>query len=219
MKNIIKTRTLFGAGLTALAFSSIFTSTAFAQTCAVVPTCEDLGYDLSASDCADKKALKCPFDNTKYFCNVSTTNCTSSHTLTSCPENAVCSTCELNGKYKQTDCAPGYGIDADGKCTVPCSPCDDGYLYADYPSMRCATNLATSSTTLFVHYQIFCIKTSGRLEIVDSGKEFSLQVYSRELECENAQLNDLRSLLKKYIMEMRNRNQCVRYVMSRFLEP
>ena len=68
MKNIIKTRTLFGAGLTALAFSSIFTPTAFAQTCATVPTCDELGYDLSASDCTGKKALKCPFDNTKFYC-------------------------------------------------------------------------------------------------------------------------------------------------------
>ena len=68
MKNIIKTRTLFGAGLTALAFSSIFTSTAFAQTCATVPTCDELGYDLSETDCSGKKALKCPFDNTKFYC-------------------------------------------------------------------------------------------------------------------------------------------------------
>ena len=72
MKNIIKTRTLFGAGLTALAFSSILSSTAFAQTCAVVPTCEDLGYTFSATNCNGKKILKCPFDQTKFFCLINT---------------------------------------------------------------------------------------------------------------------------------------------------
>ena len=67
MKNIIKTRTSFGAGLTALAFSTIVTSTAFAQTCATVPTCEELGFDKTQRDCVTTP-LKCPFDQTKYYC-------------------------------------------------------------------------------------------------------------------------------------------------------
>ena len=101
MKNIIKTRTLFGAGLTALAFSSILSSTAFAQTCAVVPTCSELGYDLSASDCAGKKALKCPFDNTKFYCPDSSGNnggCTSPNVGSILYSDKSCSTELISGK-------------------------------------------------------------------------------------------------------------------------
>ena len=39
-----------------------------AQTCAVPPTCESLGYDKSADECSDLAQLKCPFDQSKYFC-------------------------------------------------------------------------------------------------------------------------------------------------------
>ena len=66
MKNIIKTKTLFGAGLTALAFSLILTSTAFAQSCAAVPTCDELGYNKTT--CNGFVSLKCPFDKSKLFC-------------------------------------------------------------------------------------------------------------------------------------------------------
>lgn len=38
-----------------------------AQTCAVPPTCESLGYDKSADECVDKAVLKCPFDENKIF--------------------------------------------------------------------------------------------------------------------------------------------------------
>ena len=37
-------------------------------TCATPPTCAELGYDQTASDCAGKKMVKCPFDQTKVFC-------------------------------------------------------------------------------------------------------------------------------------------------------
>ena len=40
-----------------------------AQTCAVPPTCESLGYDKSADECVDKAVLKCPFDENKIFCS------------------------------------------------------------------------------------------------------------------------------------------------------
>lgn len=39
-----------------------------AQTCAVPPTCESLGYDKSADECRGLAQLKCPFDQSKYFC-------------------------------------------------------------------------------------------------------------------------------------------------------
>ena len=39
-----------------------------AQTCVVPPTCEGLGYDKTASDCSGLAKLRCPFDDSKYFC-------------------------------------------------------------------------------------------------------------------------------------------------------
>ena len=39
-----------------------------AQTCAVPPTCESLGYDKFADECRGLAQLKCPFDQSKYFC-------------------------------------------------------------------------------------------------------------------------------------------------------
>lgn len=55
----------FGASLIALAFSSM---NAQAQTCTVPPTCEALGFTLTASDCVGKTTLKCPFDQNKIYC-------------------------------------------------------------------------------------------------------------------------------------------------------
>ncbi len=43
-----------------------------AQTCVVPPTCEELGYDKVASDCGSLAKLKCPFDDSKYFCTAYT---------------------------------------------------------------------------------------------------------------------------------------------------
>ena len=41
-----------------------------AATCAVAPTCEQLGYVQSSSDCAGaKNILKCPFDLSKLYCS------------------------------------------------------------------------------------------------------------------------------------------------------
>ena len=66
MKNIMK-HTKIGASLIALAFSLFVTHNAQAQSCATPPSCTELGYTRSASDCATI-ALKCPFDQTKYYC-------------------------------------------------------------------------------------------------------------------------------------------------------
>ena len=43
-----------------------------AQTCVVPPTCEGLGYDKAASDCGGLAKLRCPFDDSKYFCTAYT---------------------------------------------------------------------------------------------------------------------------------------------------
>ncbi|MBS4773063.1 MAG: tail fiber protein [Proteobacteria bacterium] len=39
-----------------------------AQTCSQAPSCSELGYTKSASDCAGKTILYCPFDKTKAYC-------------------------------------------------------------------------------------------------------------------------------------------------------
>lgn len=64
-------KNLYGASLIALAFS-LNISDAFAQTCAVPPTCAQLGYTKSASDCGGLATLKCPFDDSKLFCTAYT---------------------------------------------------------------------------------------------------------------------------------------------------
>ena len=41
---------------------------ASAQTCTTAPSCSELGYTKSASQCSGKTMLYCPFDKTKVFC-------------------------------------------------------------------------------------------------------------------------------------------------------
>ena len=60
----------FGVFLPALI---AFVPAAQAATCAVAPTCEQLGYVQSSSDCAGaKNILKCPFDLSKLYCSKAT---------------------------------------------------------------------------------------------------------------------------------------------------
>ena len=48
-------------------------SSAYAEiNCSVRPTCSDLGYTMSESDCAGRFTLKCPFDTSKLFCGGNT---------------------------------------------------------------------------------------------------------------------------------------------------
>ncbi|MBE6453514.1 MAG: hypothetical protein E7017_01335 [Alphaproteobacteria bacterium] len=47
----------------------------FADTCATLPKCADLGFVNTADECGKLAKLKCPFDDTSYFC--STNNCKS----------------------------------------------------------------------------------------------------------------------------------------------
>ena len=41
---------------------------AFAQQCTQAPSCAELGFTDSVSDCADDGILYCPFDKSKVFC-------------------------------------------------------------------------------------------------------------------------------------------------------
>ena len=38
--------------------------------CATLPTCEELGYTHNETLCANQAVMRCPFDNTKIFCNI-----------------------------------------------------------------------------------------------------------------------------------------------------
>lgn len=60
------TTKIFGASLSALAFS--LPATTLAQTCIVPPTCEELGFIKTSTDCAGKTILKCPFDKAQVYC-------------------------------------------------------------------------------------------------------------------------------------------------------
>ena len=59
---------ILGASFLTIAFSFIGNTSALAQTCATPPTCESLGYTLTASQCTGRTVLKCPLDTSKIFC-------------------------------------------------------------------------------------------------------------------------------------------------------
>lgn len=59
-----KTKKLWGVSLLVLAFS--FDTNA--QTCKVPPTCESMGFTMTAAACNGKTILKCPFDEAKVYC-------------------------------------------------------------------------------------------------------------------------------------------------------
>ena len=67
MNTTIKNRVIMGVSLLLMTFS--FASNGVAEeSCTQVPTCEELGY--TKTSCPYRKALKCPFDQSKLFCGV-----------------------------------------------------------------------------------------------------------------------------------------------------
>ncbi|MBE6453230.1 MAG: hypothetical protein E7012_07080, partial [Alphaproteobacteria bacterium] len=84
-------------------------STSLAQdSCMVRPSCADMGYTKSATDCEGKKAISCPFDITLFYCPESGF---SEYPLETCPDNGVCS--ELT-QYKLDGCQNSYELSSDG---------------------------------------------------------------------------------------------------------
>lgn len=63
-KGFCKTGTAFLLASTVLCAAA----DSVAQSCAVAPTCESLGYTMATADCNGKKTLKCPFDTSKLYC-------------------------------------------------------------------------------------------------------------------------------------------------------
>ena len=70
-KNSINISGVMLSILTVFSFSSTQ-----AQTCVQPPSCEDLGYSQTLSDCLGvKRTLKCPFDKSKMYCQINPTEC------------------------------------------------------------------------------------------------------------------------------------------------
>lgn len=65
------TKTKMNISLSILAFS-LASSNVSAQTCAEQPTCEDLGYFYTTSECTQQAVLKCPFDDSLVYCSAPT---------------------------------------------------------------------------------------------------------------------------------------------------
>ena len=100
-----------------LAMPPVITETA-AQTCAVPPTCNELGYTQKESDCSGLNMLKCPFDKSAVFCGGE--NC--SYTKTSLPSGcSVADSCSKNGKTYYADtciqCASNYTLTSSKTCS------------------------------------------------------------------------------------------------------
>ena len=62
------TKKILGASLSLAAFSFGYAQNVQAQSCVVLPTCEELGYTDIAARCENGELLKCPFDESKVFC-------------------------------------------------------------------------------------------------------------------------------------------------------
>lgn len=78
--------------------------------CIARPSCADMGYNKTATQCAGKDYLRCPFDTSAYFCGEVCDF--SNFPLQTCPANGVCSnyTCRGITKYKLDSCIGCYRI-------------------------------------------------------------------------------------------------------------
>ncbi len=57
-----------------LGLGCLYPTTISAQTCTAAPSCADMGYTKTVSDCSGKNTLKCPFDLTKVSCEEAITD-------------------------------------------------------------------------------------------------------------------------------------------------
>jgi len=108
-----------------------YTSSAMAQTCTAAPSCEEMGYTQSASDCAGKISLRCPFDLSAYLCGAVGSCDFSDYPLSSCPTGGNCSniTCDGTTKHKLNSCNSGYTMSGNACCdfsSYPLTSCPEG---------------------------------------------------------------------------------------------
>ena len=93
--------------------------------CNTIPTCAEIGYTKTATDCEGKVMLRCPFDITNdnaVFC-ADGELCSDEFNLDACPANGDCEEC--GGKQKFNGCNSGYSL-ADGNVC-----CSDEYYNLD----------------------------------------------------------------------------------------
>ena len=70
-----KCKQMMGAVLLMASFSQ--SGSALATSCAVPPTCEQLGYKMKVDDCGENPVLRCPFalsDDNQVYCTESAQN-------------------------------------------------------------------------------------------------------------------------------------------------
>ena len=101
--------------LTYFAAAILLTSPAYAQTCTLTPSCEDLGYTMNSEQCNSGSSLKCPFDETKLFCYQEQDNDGEGGAIVLTVENAVYSDPQgiavyVRGGYVRVDCGNGEEI-------------------------------------------------------------------------------------------------------------
>jgi len=111
-----------------------YTSSAMAQTCTAAPSCEEMGYTQSASDCTGKISLRCPFDLSAYLCLELGSCDFSDYPLSSCPTGGNCSniTCDGTTKHKLNSCNSGY-TQSGNTCNPDCD-------FTNYPLASCPSN-------------------------------------------------------------------------------
>jgi len=151
-------------------------STSLAQdSCMVRPSCADMGYTKSASDCIGKKAIACPFDLSAYYCPEVGESCDfSEFPLTECPANGNCTDFECEGttQYKLDSCNSCYVISENNCIYNDC--CDYNYtvenldegfekcenIVVQYGQLDSCADLQCSSDTLKQDfYKVFPIIT------------------------------------------------------------
>ena len=122
----------------------LLSSSSLAQdSCMVRPSCADMGYTKSATDCEGKKAISCPFDTTAYYCPEVGESCDfSEYPLTECPTGGNCTEFECGGttQYKLDSCQNSYEISSDG---LTCNACN----FTNYPLSTCDANGTCSNYT------------------------------------------------------------------------
>jgi len=114
----------------------------------VRPSCADMGYTKSASDCVGKKAISCPFDTTAYYCPEVGESCDfSEYPLTECPANGNCTDFECGGtiQYKLDGCQSGYT--QSGNTCIVCSFPD--YSLTSCPAGGYCTRYECGGTTKY----------------------------------------------------------------------
>jgi len=117
------------------------------DSCMVRPSCADMGYTKSATDCEGKKAIACPFDLSAYYCPEIGESCDfSEYPLTECPTGGNCTDFECGGttQFKLESCQSGYEINEDG---MTCNACDfTGYTLSSCPTGGNCSNYSCGGT-------------------------------------------------------------------------